>query len=113
MYNKTILVGHIGGDAIVRNVDNESFVVNFNVADSKRIVDTERGEEIQKTTWFSCSYWLKKEPKVAEYLTKGTLVCVEGEISSHIFIGKDGQPQVDLKLRVSTLKLLSSTKEKQ
>lgn len=111
MYSKTTLIGYIGNDALVRNVDNESYVINFNVADTKKIVDTDTGEETQKTQWYSCSYWLKKEPKVAEYLLKGTMVCVEGEISNQIYIGKDGQPQADLRLRVATLKLLSAKRE--
>lgn len=111
MYSKTTVIGFIGNDALVRNIDNEDFVINFNVADSKKVVNKETGEETQITQWFSCSYWLKKEPKVAEYLLKGTMVCVEGEISTQIYIGKDGQPQADLRLRVGTLKLLSSKKE--
>lgn len=111
MYSETIVIGFIGNDAIVRNVETDSYVINFNVADTKKIVDTETGEETQRTTWYSCSYWVKKEPKVAEYLLKGTMVCVKGEISTQIYIGKDGQPCADLRLRVGTLKLLSSKKE--
>lgn len=112
MHHKIILMGYLGSDATVRNVNNDEFVVNFNVADSREFADKDSGELIKKTQWFTCSYWFKTEPKVAQYLKKGTLVYVEGSVSTDVYIDKSDKPQAQIKIKVYELRLLKSPTEK-
>jgi single-strand DNA-binding protein len=105
-------MGYLGGDATVRNVNNDEFVVNFNVADSREFTDKGSGELIKKTQWFTCSYWFKTEPKVAPFLKKGSLVYVEGSVSTDVFIDKSDKTQAQIKIKVSELKLLRQATEK-
>lgn len=112
MYHKLILMGYLGSDATVRNVNNDEFVVNFNVGDSREFADKGSGELIKKTQWFTCSYWFKTEPKVAQYLKKGTLVYVEGSVSTDVFIDKSDKTQAQIKIKVYELRLLKSPTEK-
>ena len=98
MHHKLILLGYFGGDATVRNVNNDEFVINFNVANSREFVDKDTAELIKKTQWFTCSYWFKAEPKVAQYLKKGTLVYVEGSVSTDVFIDKADKTQAQIKI---------------
>ena len=112
MYHRISVIGYLGADATVRNVDNDEFVVNFNVADSREFIDKTTGEEIKKTQWFTCSYWFKTEPKVAPFLKKGTLVHVEGSVSTDVYIDKADKTQAQIKIKVFELKLLKSPSEK-
>jgi single-strand DNA-binding protein len=112
MFHRLSVLGYLGGDAKVRNVNNDEFVINFNVADSREFVDKNTGEEIKKTQWFNCSYWFKTEPKVAQYLKKGTLVYLEGSVSTDVFIDKSDKNQAQIKVKVFELKLLKQASEK-
>lgn len=103
--NKTIISGHLGRDAEVKEFDNGS-VVNFPVAVTKKGYTTRDGKVIDdKTTWFDCAYW--RSANVAQYLKKGTKVLLEGEIESRAWI-KDNQAYSALVLRVNDLEFMSS-----
>jgi single-strand DNA-binding protein len=73
-------------------------VVNFSVAinDSYK---TKQGERKEQTTYYNCSYWINT--KIAEFLTKGTLVELSGRTSSSAWIGKDGEIKSGLNFRTS------------
>ena len=76
--------------------------MNFSVAinDSYK---TKQGERKEQTTYYNCSYWIN--PKIAEYLIKGTLVELSGRISSSAWIGKDGEIKSGLNFHTSNIKL--------
>ena len=73
------ITGRVTADAQVRNVSNSKTVVNFSVAinDSYK---NKVGERIEQTTYFDCAYWLS--PKVAQILTKGTVVELTGKVTA-------------------------------
>ena len=61
------------------------------------------GERIEQTTYFDCAYWLS--PKVAQILTKGTVVELTGKVSARAWTGSDGQPHAGLNFNTSQIKL--------
>lgn len=69
------IVGRLTENAQVQTLSNGKQVVNFSVAvnDNYR---NKAGENVQQTSFFDCAYWLSMG--VAPYLTKGTLVELEG-----------------------------------
>ncbi|MBJ2126310.1 single-stranded DNA-binding protein [Flavobacterium sp. IB48] len=96
------ITGRLTADAQVRNVSNSKTVVNFSVAinDSYR---NKAGERIEQTTYFDCAYWLS--PKVAQILTKGTVVELTGKVSARAWTGSDGQAHAGLNFNTSQIKL--------
>ena len=52
------VIGHLGNDANVNNVNGKT-VVNFSVAHSEKWKDAQ-GNDKDKTTWVSCAYWSEK-----------------------------------------------------
>ena len=96
------ITGRVTADAQVRNVSNSKTVVNFSVAinDSYK---NKVGERIEQTTYFDCAYWLS--PKVAQILTKGTVVELTGKVSARAWTGSDGQPHAGLNFNTSQIKL--------
>ena len=96
------ITGRVTADAQVRNVSNSKTVVNFSVAinDSYK---NKAGERIEQTTYFDCAYWLS--PKVAQILTKGTVVELTGKVSARAWSGSDGQPHAGLNFNTSQIKL--------
>ncbi|PRZ22045.1 single-stranded DNA-binding protein [Flavobacterium granuli] len=96
------IIGRLTRDAEVRRTSQEKQVVNFSVAtnDSYR---NKQGERIEQTTYFDCAYWLSA--KVAQILTKGTVVELTGRVSARAWTGNDGQPHAGLNFNTSQIKL--------
>ena len=96
------IIGRLTRDAEVRRTSQEKQVVNFSVAtnDSYR---NKQGERIEQTTYFDCAYWLS--PKVAQILTKGTVVELTGKVSARVWTGSDGQTHAGLNFNTSQIKL--------
>lgn len=81
MKNITI-AGRLGKDATLRRTQNGDPVLGFSVA-----VDHRAGREKQ-TVWFECALWGKRGEALAQYLTKGTSVCVSGDLGTREYEGK-------------------------
>lgn len=96
------IVGRITRDAEIRQTATNKQVVNFSVAINENYT-TKQGERIEQATFYNCSYWINT--KIAEFLTKGTLVELLGRISSNAWIGKDGEIHSGLNFHTSKIKL--------
>lgn len=86
------IIGRLTRDAEVRSVSGEQQVVNFSVAlnDSYR---NREGERTEQVTFVDCAW---RTTKVAQYLTKGTLVELQGRISPRAWVDMDGAVLVTL-----------------
>ncbi|SEH47944.1 single-stranded DNA-binding protein [Chryseobacterium culicis] len=101
------IIGRLTRDAEVRTLSNKKQVVNFSIATNENYRN-KQGERIEQTTFFDCSYWISS--KVAELLTKGTLVEIIGRVYTRAWIGKDGEAHAGLNFHTSQIKLHSSNK---
>lgn len=102
---KTQVIGHLGKDAVINNV-NGNTVINFSVAHTEKFKDS-TGQVKEKTTWVDCSFWTDRTA-IAPHLTKGTQVYVEGTPESRAYLNQDSKPASSLTLRVYSVQLLGS-----
>lgn len=72
----------IGKDAVTRYTQGGKAVTGFSAA-----FDNGWGDHKQ-TVWLDCSIWGERGEKLAQYLTKGSLVLVEGDIGTREHDGK-------------------------
>lgn len=109
---KIQLLGHLGNDAVVKQLQDGSSVINFSVAHSEKYKDRS-GIQKEITTWCSCSMFFKpeKEPKVAEYLKKGQNVWIAGTPSANAYITQNGKAASELKIRVDSLLPVGKAKD--
>lgn len=103
------IVGRLTENAQVQTLSNGKQVVNFSVAvnDNYR---NKTGENVQQTSFFDCAYWLSTG--VAPYLTKGTLVELEGRVSARAWLNREGEPQAGLNFHTSKIKFHLARKQK-
>ena len=101
------VIGHLGQDATVNNVNGKS-VINFSVAHSEKYKNKD-GVEVNKSVWVSCAYWTDRTA-VAPYLKKGTQVYLEGAPEAKTYTNKNNETLPQLNLRIASLSLLSSNK---
>ena len=107
--NILTIIGHVGNDAIVNQVNGKN-VINFSVAVTKRWKDKDNLQK-EKTTWFSVSYW--SESRVYEWIKKGKQICIVGEAGGRIYVNKQNQTELQLTIDCSIVELLGSSDDKQ
>lgn len=93
-------VCRIGKDAVTRFTQGGKPVTGFSAA-----FDTGFGDN-KKTYWLDVSGWGERYEKVAQYLTKGSQVLLEGDIGTREHDGK-----TYLTLNLTELKLLGGKKD--
>ena len=71
------------------------------------------GQPQEKTTWFRVSVFGKQAESCNQYLTKGRLVLVEGEIDASAYTSKtSGEARASLELRARTVRFLGGRGER-
>ena len=86
--NKAILVGNLGKDAETRFTPSGVARTTFTIATGRRWKDQQTGEWKEETDWHNVVIW--RQENLANYLTKGKQVYVEGRIQSRSYDDKDG-----------------------
>lgn len=103
---KLTLLGHLGQDASVNNVNGKT-VINFSVAHSEKYKNKD-GLEVNRTIWCSCAYWTERV-NLAMYLKKGTQIYLEGFPEAKTYKNSNtNEVMPQLAVRVATVQLLSS-----
>jgi single-strand DNA-binding protein len=87
--NKVILIGHLGRDAETKFTPGGAAVTKFSVATNRRWKDKESGEWKEETDWSNVTLW--RSENLANYLTKGKQVYVEGRLQTRSYEDKDGK----------------------
>lgn len=107
--NKVILVGHLGRDAETKFTPSGVSVTRFSVATSRRWKDQQSGEWKEETDWHNISLW--RAENLAQYLTKGKQVYVEGRLQTRSYEDKDGQKKYSTEVVADDVILLSGRGE--
>ena len=102
------LVGRITKDAVVNQLKDERKVVNFSIAVND-YYKPKNGEPVKVVTYVNCSYWISE--KIAERLTKATLVEINGRIFVNAYKGADGEAKASLNCHVNSIKIHSFGKQ--
>jgi len=105
---KLQIIGRLGKDCVVNTVGGKN-VINFSAAHSEKYKDSQ-GNQQEKTIWVDCAYWTDRTA-IAQYLTKGTQVFVEGTPEIRTFTRQDGTAGASLSLRVRDVQLLGSSRD--
>lgn len=103
--NKVILIGHVGADSELRFTQSGQPVLNFRVATTKKWKN-DRGEKQEHTEWHNCVLWGKHGETMKQYIVKGQLINVEGELSTRQWEDKNGDKRYSTDIRVDRVELL-------
>lgn len=87
--NKVILIGNLGRDAETKFTPSGASVTTFSVATTRKWKDQQSGELKEETNWSNVSVW--RQENLANYLTKGKQVYVEGRLKTRNYEDKDGK----------------------
>ena len=89
--NKVILVGNLGRDPEVRNLQDGSPVVNFTLATNESWTDRASGERRDRTEWHRVVIFNARLADIAQkYLRKGLKVYIEGALQTRKWTDQSG-----------------------
>jgi single-strand DNA-binding protein len=103
--NKIILIGNLGRDPEVKNLDNQKVVATFSLATSESFND-KNGERRTETEWFNIEMWDAQARVAEKYLKKGSQVYIEGKLKTETWKDKEGVEKSRYKVRVQNFTLL-------
>ena len=103
--NKVILVGNLGRDAELRYTPGGAAVATLNMATTE-VWNDKQGQRQEKTEWHRVVLWGKSAESLAEYLTKGKQIYVEGRLQTRQWDDKDGNKRYTTEIRGDRVVLL-------
>ena len=95
--NQVTLVGSVGKDAETQFIGENSQVAKFGLATNRSYKD-KAGEKQTKTEWHNIEVWGESAKFAGQFVKKGQLLLVTGEIRYEKFDDKDGKPQQRTKI---------------
>jgi single-strand DNA-binding protein len=102
--------GRVTANAATRTVKEDKQVVNFTVAINQRW-KTKDGEKKEKTAFVDCAYW--RHAGLAEYLTKGAVVEIQGWMEAQAYQSTTHGLQARLSCTCDTIKLFTPAAKNQ
>mgnify|MGYP003472758629 FL=1 len=106
--NKVILIGNVGKDPEVKNIDNDRAVANFSLATTERGYRTSGGIDVpEKTEWHNITCWGGLAKVAEQYVKKGDPLYIEGKIRSRSYDDKNGIKRYVTDIHVDNLEMLS------
>jgi len=106
MYQKLILIGRLGRDPEMRYTPDGTPVTSFSVATDRRWTDAS-GQSQERTVWFRITAWRRLAETCNQFLSKGRLVMVEGEIAEpRVYQARDGEYRASLDVTARNVKFL-------
>jgi single-strand DNA-binding protein len=104
--NKVILVGRLGKDPEVRNLENGATVANFTMATSENYKDKTTGEKKEVTEWHNIVVWRALAEIAQKYLHKGDMVYIEGKLRTRSW-EKEGVTRYTTEVVADNMTMLS------
>ena len=90
--NKVLLIGRLGNDPEIKQMQNGKSVARLSVATSESWKDKNTGERKEKTEWHRVVIFNESLVSVVQkYLKKGAQVYIEGQLNTNKYTDSNGQ----------------------
>lgn len=105
MINKVILIGNLGKDPELKQLQGGQSVCSFSLATSESYKD-KQGEWQEKTEWHNVTCWGLLAER-ADKLSKGEKVYIEGKITTRKWQDKDGNDRYSTEIVANSIRRVS------
>lgn len=104
--NKVILIGRLGQDPELKEVNNNT-VAKFSVATSEKWTD-KQGQKQERTEWHRIVVWGKSAENCGKYLSKGRQVYIEGRLQTRSWEDDKGQKKYSTEIIANNVTFIGS-----
>ena len=106
MRNTVQLVGNVGQDPEIRNLEGGKKVASFSIATSDSYKN-EKGEKVDQTEWHRIVAWGNSAEIIEKYVTKGNQIGIVGKLTHRTYDDKDGIKRNITEVLVNEVLLMS------
>ena len=106
MSNETVItvVGNLTDDPELRFTPSGAAVAKFRIASTPRMFDKASGEwKDGEPLFLSCNVWRQAAENVAESLTRGTRVIVQGRLRQRSYETREGEKRTVMEIEVDEI----------
>lgn len=103
--NKVFLLGNLASDPETRTTQTGQIVCSFRMATNRVWFDKQSGEKKTKAEFHRIVVWGKLANVAAQYLTKGSLVFIEGRLTTRGWEDKSGNKRSTTEIIAEGLQL--------
>lgn len=98
------IIGNVAGDPELRYTSSGVAVANFRILSTPRQFDRQSNEwKDGETLGLNCAAWKQLGENVAESLTKGLQVIVQGRLKARSYETKEGEKRTSMELEVDAV----------
>lgn len=108
--NKVTLIGNLGKDPELQNLEVSIKVARFSLATSETYKD-DKGVTHSSTEWHTVVLWRGLAELAEKYLRKGSLVYVEGKIKTRSYIDKNDEKRFVTEIIADSFLMLDKTEK--
>ena len=94
MINRVVLVGRLTKDIELRKTNSNISTCTFTLACNRRYSSTNNNNNQPTADFISCVAWRQSADFLAQYASKGSIVGVEGRITTRNYDGQNGKVYV-------------------
>ena len=105
--NKVQLIGNLGNDPEIVNLDGGSKLAKFSIATNETYKNA-KGEKVTDTQWHNVVAWGKTAEIVENFVMKGNEVAVEGKLTHRSYETKEGEKRYITEIRCNELLMLGN-----
>lgn len=102
---KITIIGNIGADAEVKNLQSGKQILSFSVGVSEK----RNGQS--ETTWYNCTGFSENHVKLAQYIKKGNKIYIEGKPAARAYLANDGSARLSNDILINMVEFLSSANQ--
>lgn len=103
--NRVEIIGRLGRDPELKYSQNGAAICRLNVATDESYTGRE-GKRVQKAEWHSVVVFQKSAEHCNQYLSKGSLVFVEGSLSTREWQDQQGQKRYSTEIKAQRVQFL-------
>ncbi len=105
MLNKIQIIGRLGSNPELKYTQGGSAFCSLSVATDESYINN-KGEKVQHTEWHRVQVWNKQAENCASYLAKGSLIYIEGSLSTRKYQAQDGAERFMTEIKAQRVQFL-------
>lgn len=111
MSSKITIIGNLGADAELRYMPNGQPVTSFSICSNERSGSGDRKRD--KQNWYKVNLFGNSAEKIAQHLTKGTGLYVEGRLNPELWEGRDGKTRLTMNVNTTNVEFTGGKRSSQ
>ena len=105
--NKVMIIGRLGRDPELRYTQHGGPICNLRIATDESHTDRD-GNKVERTEWHSVAVFQRQAENCSTYLSKGSLVYVEGSLQTRKWQDQQGQDRYTTEIKAERVRFLES-----